>query len=63
MMFAKHYHFYLFAGCDTVSSFNGKGKCTFLDTRMKSKKENDLSKTFITLGKMLKSTNPDDKNK
>ena len=24
-------HFHVFIGCDVVSSFNGKGKCTFLD--------------------------------
>ena len=33
-------YFYTFTGCDTVSSFNGKDKCTFFDTWMESKKEN-----------------------
>ena len=31
-------YFYAFTGCDTVSSFNGKGKCTIFDTWMESKK-------------------------
>ena len=31
-------YFYVFTGCDTVSSFNGKGKCTFFDTWMESEK-------------------------
>ena len=30
-------YFYAFTGCDTVSSFTGKGKCTFFDTWMKIK--------------------------
>ena len=29
-------YFDAFTGCDTVSSFNGKGKCIFFDTWMKS---------------------------
>ena len=59
-MFAKHYH--IFTGCDTVSSFNGKGKCNFLDTWMKRKMKNDLKKTFIKLGNMSESINSDNKN-
>ena len=35
-------YFYAFTGCDRVSSFNGKGKCTFFDTWMESKNKNDL---------------------
>ena len=59
-MFAKHYQ--IFTGCDTVSSFNGKGNCTFFDTWMKRKMKNDLRKTFIKLGNMLEAINSDDKN-
>ena len=55
-------YFYAFTGCDTVSSFNGKGKCTFFDTWMKCKKKNDLTKTFIKLGNMPESINSDKKN-
>ena len=55
-------YFYAFTGCDTVSSFNGKGKCTFFDTWMESKKKNDLTKTFIKPGNMPESINSDDRN-
>ena len=55
-------YFYAFTGCDTVSSFNGKGKCTFFDTWMESKKKNDLTKTFIKLGNMPELINSDDRN-
>ena len=55
-------YFYAFTGCDTVSSFNGKGKCTFFDTWMESKKKNDLTKTFIKLGNMPESINTVDRN-
>ena len=55
-------YFYAFTGCDTVSSFNGKCKCTFFDTWMESKKKNDLTKTFIKLGNMPESINSDDRN-
>ena len=55
-------YFYAFTGCDTVSSFNGEGKCTFFDTRMESKKKNDLTKTFIKPGNMPEAINSDGKN-
>ena len=55
-------YFYAFTECDTVSSFNGKGKCTFFDTWMESEKKSDLAKTFIKLGNMPESINSDDKN-
>ena len=55
-------YFYTFTGCDTVSSFNGKGKCTFFDTWMESRKKSDLTKTFIKLGNMPESINSDDRN-
>ena len=42
--------FYAFTGCDSVSSFNGKGKCTFWDQWMKSGMKNDITRTFIKLG-------------
>ena len=34
-------YFHTFVGCNTGSSFNGKGKCTFLDTWMASKKKSN----------------------
>ena len=55
-------YFHAFTGCDTVSSFNGKGKCTFFVTWMESKKKNDLTKTFIKLGGMPESINSDVRN-
>ena len=55
-------YFYAFTGYDTVSGFNGEGKCTFFDTWMESEKKNDLAKTFIKLGNMPESINSDDKN-
>ena len=55
-------YFHAFTGCDTVSSFNGKGKCTFFDTCMESKKKNNLTKTFIKIGNMPESINLDDIN-
>ena len=55
-------YFYAFTGCDTASSFNGKGKCTFFDTWMESKKKSDLTKTFIKLGNMPELIKSDDKN-
>ena len=45
-----------------MSSFNGKGKWTFFDTWMESKKKNDLTKKFIKFGNMPESINSDDKN-
>ena len=61
-MFAKHYHISMHLLNVIVSSFNGKGKCTFFDTWMESKKKNDLTKTFIKLGNMPESINSDDRN-
>ena len=55
-------YFYAFPGCDTVSSLNGKSKCTFFDTWMESKKENDLTKTFVKLENMPEWINSDNKN-
>ena len=52
-------YFYAFTGCDAVSSFNGKGKCTFFDTWMESESKNDLTKTFIKLAELI---NSDDRN-
>ena len=37
-MFAKHYHISMHLLNVIVSSFNGKGKCTFFDTWMESEK-------------------------
>ena len=55
-------YFYAINGCDTMSNFNGKGKCSFFDTWMESKKKNNLTKTFIKLGNMSELINSDDKN-
>ena len=52
--------FYAFTGCDTASSFNGKGKCTFFDIWMKSQMKDDITKTFIKLGNMPESIDSDD---
>ena len=41
--------FYAFTGCDTVSSFSGKGKCTFFDAWMKSREKIKLQKVDNTL--------------
>ena len=54
-------YFYAFSGFDKVSS-KCKGKCTFFDAWMESKKKNDLAKTFIKLGNMPESINSDNKN-
>ena len=54
-------YFYVLTGCDTVSSFNGKVKCTFFDTWIESKKKNHLTKTFIKLENMPESINSYDK--
>ena len=42
-------YFYAYTECDTVSSLDGKGKCTFLDTWMESKNKNDLTKHSSSL--------------
>ena len=54
--------FYAFTGCDTVSSFNGKGKCTFWDHWMKSGMKDNITKTFMKLGNMPSSVHSDDIN-
>ena len=38
------------SGCDTSSSFNGKGKPTFWDALMSFSKSRELTYTFIELG-------------
>ena len=43
--------FFAFTGCDTVSSFYGKGKCKAYDTWLKSDGIDDLTDVFINLGK------------
>ena len=55
-------YFYALTGCDTVSSFSGKGKYTFFDAWIESKKKKDLTKTFFKLGNMPVLINSDDKN-
>ena len=42
--------FYAFSGCDTVSSFHGKGKCTMFDHCMTSDIKANLTSIFIRLG-------------
>ena len=41
--------FYAFTGCDTTSSFFGKGKCKVFDFWMKSELKDDLVLLFIKL--------------
>ena len=38
--------FYCFTGCDTNSSFHGKGKCSFFNVWMNSERKDELTKTF-----------------
>ena len=47
--------FCCFTGCDTNSSFHGKGKCSFFDAWMKSERKDELTKTFVRLGHMPES--------
>ena len=42
--------FYAFTGCDTVSSFFGKGKCKAYDVWDQSTQKEELTNTFIQLG-------------
>ena len=42
--------FYCFTGCDTNSSFHGKGNCSFFGASMKSERKDELTKTFVRLG-------------
>ena len=51
--------FHAFIGCDVVSSFNGRGKCSFFDAWMKYEKEH-LTKIFIKLGNMPDSVDRED---
>ena len=44
--------FYALTGCDSVESFNGKGKCSFFDAWMKSDQKDALTKTFINISDM-----------
>ena len=53
-------YFYAFTGCDTVSSFNGKGKCTFFDTWMEVKRKTIWQKH--SSGNMPESFNSDDRD-
>ena len=42
--------FYTLSGCDTVSSFYGKGKCKSYEVWLKSSQKDDLTEVFIQLG-------------
>ena len=42
--------FYAFSGCDTVSSFYGKGKCKAYDAWLNSTQKANLTEVFIQLG-------------
>ena len=42
--------FYAFTGCDTVSSFYGKGKCKAYDAWVKSKRKDNFTDVFVKLG-------------
>ena len=53
-------YFHAFTGCDTVSSFNWKGKCMFFDSWMKSAIKNRITQTMIKLGYMPEYTDPED---
>ena len=52
--------FYALTGCDTVSSFNGKGKCTFFDSWMKSQMKDKITETFIKLSYLPESLEIED---
>ena len=52
--------FYAFTGCDTVSSFSGKGKCTFFDAWMKSREKDQITETFTKLGNMPQTIKDED---
>ena len=54
--------FFAFTGCDTISAFHGKGKCTFWDHWMKSKAKDDLTRTHIALGRLPCSISNNDIN-
>ena len=43
-------YFYAFTGCDTVSSFYGKGKCKAYDVWIQSKQKQQLTDVFCQLG-------------
>ena len=45
-------YFYAFTGCDQVSSFHGKGKCTFFDAWMKNTMKHEMTNVFIRLGNL-----------
>ena len=42
--------FQAFTGCDTVSSFYGKGKCKAYDVWIKTERKDDFADVFIKLG-------------
>ena len=42
--------FYAFSGCDTVSSFYGKGKCKMFDIWLQSVNRDKLTEIFVQLG-------------
>ena len=52
--------FFAFTGCDTVPSFHGKGKCTIWDHWMKSGIKDDLTRTFIKIGRLPHSISSED---
>ena len=51
--------FYAFTGCDTVSSFFGRGKCKAYDIWVQSSKKDYLTNTFIQLGEKPAEVTPD----
>ena len=50
--------FYALSGCDTVSSFHGKGKCKAYDVWLKSSQKDDLTEVFIQLGETPSEVTP-----
>ena len=54
--------FFAYTGCDTVSSFHSKGKCTIWDHWMKSEIKDEITRTFIKLGSLPQSIEIDEIN-
>ena len=52
--------FFAFTGCDNVSSFHGKGKCTLFDAWMNNSEKEKLTQTFIKLGCLPESVSDND---
>ena len=50
--------FYALSGCDTVSSFYGKGTCKAYNVWLKSSQKDDLTEVFIQLGETLAEVTP-----